>query len=82
VGLIDDHQRRPPKIARQMVQRLEKHVYETPCAPRVSTHRINDGRDLVFKQAAREQRGVAPIREHVAARADWSLDARELRDEP
>src|SRR5208283_2629277 len=68
--LVKDHQSWPPKVAWQVNKRLEKKLYEAAPLSKLQLIEINHCRNFVFKQAPREQRGVARIGRQFAAGAD------------
>ena len=68
--LIEDHQRRPPKLARQVDERFQEEFYEAPAVRQLEFVEIHDRGNLVFEQSPRKQRRVARIRGQLAAGAD------------
>src|SRR5712691_684375 len=69
MGLVQNHQCRPPKLARQVDERLEKELYELAALRQLKLVEIDYRRNLVLDKPAREQRGLARISRQLAASA-------------
>ena len=65
--LVEDYQRRPPKLARQMNERIEKQLYKVTTLGELKLVEIDCCGYLVLDEPAREQRGVAGIGRQLAA---------------
>ena len=68
--LVEEHQRGPPKLARQMDQGIQKQLYKLTTLGELQLVATDYCRDLLLDEPAREQRRVAEIGRQLAARSD------------
>src|SRR6516162_10109164 len=68
--LVENHQRRPPQLAREVDERIEKQVHELAPLAELQLVKIDYGGHFVLDQPSRQECGVARIGQQLATRAD------------
>jgi hypothetical protein len=68
--LVEDYQHRPPKLTRQMNDRLQKQSHELPTLYELQLVEVNYCGHLILDEPTREQRAVAGIGRQLATRTN------------